>query len=174
MHQARRALIVSLAFSALYLYSGPVASGTAFLPPHGVTSNPFVAPGEHTPLHKGGVSLSSGIYVRENDDLILAGTPALVLRRTYISGYRASKQYVIGDGERFQWVSLIQANGSRVHFIRSSPGTSFFNARYRHSSTTGEWNGAELGWNWGQWVLRRRDGLAMSFQSCNSKTICSL
>jgi YD repeat-containing protein len=182
----RRALIAFLVLSAFWLQSGPVTSAAASLFPQVPSSSaPSAASDDPPPRHKGGVRLSTGIYVRENDDLIVAGMPALVLRRTYISGYRASKQFgigtthsgeqfVIGDGERFQWASLIQASGSRIHFIRTSPGTSLFNAIYRHSSATAEWAGAELKWSWGRWVLRRPDGFAMTFRACGPTTVCSL
>jgi YD repeat-containing protein len=186
VRQTRRALIAVLFLSAAYLYSGPVTSGAAFLllPPAGQSAGPGIAE-DYTPYHKGGVNLSTGLYVRENEDLVVPGSPALILRRTYLSRYRTSKQfgigtthngeqYVIGDGERFQWASLIQANGARIHFIRTSPGTSFFNAMYRHTSTATEWQGAELGWTWGRWALRRLDGALMIFQACGPGTVCSI
>src|SRR5437762_11446906 len=37
------------------------------------------------PLHKGGVDLSTGVYVREDDDLVVDTPLPIVLRRTYNS-----------------------------------------------------------------------------------------
>lgn len=113
---------------------------------------------------------------RHHQDLIVRGTPALVLRRTYLSGDRAVRQFGVGaahngerhlygDGSRFQWAWLILANGSRVEFVRTSPGTSFFNAMYEHRSA-GEWQGARLGWTGMNWALRRGDGSLLLFQPC--------
>ena len=108
-------------------------------------------------FHKGSVDLGTGLYIRENEDLVVAGSPALILRRTYLSGYRVStqfgigtthtgEQYLHGDGHRFQWASLILASGTSVNFRRVSRGTSFYNAMYEHRETSSEWEGARLGW----------------------------
>ena len=109
----------------------------------------------HRLLHKGGIDLATGLYTRENDDLVVQGSPVLVLRRTYLSGYRVSKESrdwddaprrddVIGDGESFQWAALILARGSRINFKRVTPGNTILNARFVHEETAGEWQGAEL------------------------------
>ncbi len=160
------------------LLGGPIASGGVLLllpAPHRAVEHDL--PADYKPLHKGGVTLSVGIYVRENEDLIVRGTPALILRRTYLSGYRTPKQFGIGTthtgeqylagDERFQRVSLIQANGSRIEFARTSPGTSFVNAMFKHSSSPSEWQGARLGWTGGPWALRQTDGSLSVFHACD-------
>jgi YD repeat-containing protein len=144
-------------------------------------------PREHRPLHKGGIDLATGLYTRENDDLVVQGSPALVLRRTYLSGYRVSKEfgigtthrgeeYLIGDGERFQWAALILARGSRINFKRMTPGNTIFGARYVHEETAGEWHGAELSWTFISWTLKKRDGSVLVFQQCGKAkgSICSI
>src|SRR5512134_2321543 len=103
------------------LFAGPLSSGALFLlvPPRRSPVRHDL-PEDYEPLHKGGVDLPTGLYTRENEDLVVNGTPALILRRTYLSGYRISKQfgigathpgeeYLIGDPERFQWAALIPA-----------------------------------------------------------------
>ena len=138
-------------------------------------------------MHKGGIDLATGLYTRENDDLVVQGSPVLVLRRTYLSGYRVSKQfgigtthrgeeYLIGDGETFQWASLILARGSRINFKRTTPGNTILNARYVHEETAGEWNGAELSWSLISWTLKKRDGSVLVFQQCGKakNSICSI
>lgn len=168
------------------LFGGPACSGALFLP----LTQPFPGaahdlPADYRPLHKGSVDLSTGLYVRENEDLVVHGTPALILRRTYLSGYRASKQfgigathngeeYLIGDGASFQWVSMILARGSRINFKRTSAGSSVLNAMFVHDETPTEWHGAQLGWTGLNWALRTRDGSVMLFQGCGATSICSI
>ena len=141
----------------------------------------------HRPLHKGGIDLATGLYTRENDDLVVQGSPVLMLRRTYLSGYRVSKEfgigtthrgeeYVIGDGESFQWAALILARGSRINFTRVTPGNTILNARFVHEETAGEWQGAELSWSLISWTLKKRDGSVLVFQQCGKAkgSICSI
>lgn len=177
------ACVVALAAG---VFGGPASSGALFLLRAGPQANsPQSLPEDHTPLHKGGVDLGTGLYIRENEDLVVAGVPTLILRRTYLSGYRASKQfgvgtthtgeeYLIGDGERFQWVSLILARGSRINFRRVSAGTTFLNAMYVHDETPTEWQGAQLGWAGLGWVLRKRDGSVALYRGCGPGSICSI
>ena len=142
---------------------------------------------DYKPLHKGGIDLATGLYIRENEDLVVHGAPALILRRTYLSGYRVSKhfgigathqgeEYLIGDGERFQWASLILARGTRINFRRTTPGTSILNAQYVHDESASEWRGAQLRWAGFTWVLRREDGSTLTFKGCGPLpgSICSI
>ena len=176
----RKLLLATLAcviLLAAALFAGPVTSGALLLLlPSRYTPVDHDLPEDYVPLHKGGIDLATGLYVRENEDLVVRGTPALILRRTYISRYNVSKEFGIGtthNGEwylrgdnRFQWAELIRTDGSRITFARTSWGTSFLNAMYRHRSTPSEWQGARLGWTGGQWALRRRDGSLDLFQPC--------
>jgi hypothetical protein len=74
---------------AVFVFSGPVLSGAVFLLlPAPESSATFERPGSYEPLHKGHVDLRTGLYIRRNEDVVVRGTPALVLRRTYLSGYR--------------------------------------------------------------------------------------
>ena len=177
----RKLLIATLVCPMLFavaLYAGPVTSGAIFLllPTHQQPAEHDL-PDSYQPLHKGHVDLSTGRYVRENEDLVVRGTPALILRRTYLSGYQAQKefgigtthngeQYVMGDGEKFQWTSLIEATGSRVNFNRSSSGLSFLNAMYEARTTPGEWQNARMGWTGSDWAVRRTDGVLSRYRPC--------
>src|SRR5262245_48477102 len=46
-----------------------------------------------SPLHKGGADLSTGVYGREDDDLVVNTPMPIVLRRTYNSGDGHSRQF---------------------------------------------------------------------------------
>lgn len=170
----------------LAAFGGPVLSGALFLPLASLGST-VSATIDHTyrPLHKGSVSLSTGLYVRENEDLVVPGSPGLILRRTYLSRFRESREFgvgtthngeefLIGDGQSFTWVSLILARGSRIHFKRVSPGNSLLNAVFAHDETDGEWHGARVGWTGINWTLTRRDGVVMMFRGCGPGSVCSI
>jgi len=160
------------------VFVGPATSGALLLllpapqrsAPQGLSEN-------YTPVHKGHVSLDIGLYFRENEDLVVPGTPGIVLRRSYASSYRASREFgvgttlvsewsVIGDGKQFQWAELVRPGESRVRFERTSAGTSVSNAMFVHHGSPGEWEGARLGWTGVDWALRRVDGTLARFRAC--------
>ena len=160
------------------LFAGPVSSGAMLLllpgemvpVEHGVSE-------DYEPLHKGRIDLGTGLYVRENEDLVVRGVPGLVLRRTYLSNYRVSRHfgvgtthdgevYLIGDGARFQSASLILATGTRINFARVSSGASVWNALFEHQESARDWRGTRLGWTGTSWALRRPDGSLSLFKPC--------
>lgn len=187
-----RKFVVRLALGLCFvigaaMFAGPVVSGAVFLLMPAAVVHPAAAVTDvYKPLHKGSVDLHTGLYIRRNEDLVVHGAPStelgprppLVLRRTYLSGYRVSREFgigtthegelfLVGDAARFQWIELILADGARVRFERTTPGTSFFGAMFEHRSTPGEWRGARLGWTGLNWALRRRDGSLMLFRGCS-------
>ena len=169
----RALAVLLLASPALVLGAAPLAAPAA--KPRAV----------HAAVHQGSIDLPTGLYVRVNEDLVVAGSPRLVLRRTYLSGFRESREfgigathsgeeYLIGDGEQFQWVSLILARGTRITFKRVTPGTTVLGARFVHDDTAGEWQGAEVSWRLLSWVIKKRDGGVLTFRSCGQSSICSI
>jgi YD repeat-containing protein len=182
------AAVASCGFLLAIVFGGPVTSGSILLlfPNFGGVAAQDL-PASYTPLHKGHIDLSVGLYIRNNEDLIVRGTPPLILRRTYLSRFRESKQfgvgamhngewYVIGDGKRFQWAALVRPGESRIRFERTSPGASVLNAMFEHRSSAGEWQGAKLGWTGLNWALRKADGSLMLFQACGHApgSVCSM
>lgn len=177
-------ILIALAFIGV-VFAGPASSGAVLLmlPAAGLHQD---LPESFEPLQKGSVDHSTGFYTRENDDLVVYSTTPLILRRTYRSGYRVSRQFGIGtthsgevwlrgDGQKFQWAELILATGHRISFRRTSPGTSFFNAMYLHRSSRREWDGARLGWTGLNWVMRLPDGSVSYFLPCAAPgTYCSI
>jgi YD repeat-containing protein len=179
--RVRRLLLLVLAGSATLLaavFGGAATSGALFLLlPSDTPSGQHDLPDSYEPLHKGHVDLGSGLYIRHDEDLIVRGTPPLVLRRTYLSGYRVRKEfgvgttnngewYLIGDPDRFQWASLILDDGSRINFERISAGSSYLNAMYEHRATPTKFQGGRLGWTGLGWAMRLRDGSLARFQAC--------
>ena len=170
------------------LFAGPVSSGAIFmLLPNGQPPIAHDLPEDYEPFHKGAVDLATGLYYRENEDLVVRGTPPLILRRTYLAWYRESVQFGIGathpgeiwlrgDGVWFQWAELILAKGTRVRFERTSPGWGLINAMYEHRGGVPDYYGARLGWTGANWALQQADGSLSVFQGCGpgGARICSL
>ena len=133
------------------------------------------------PLHKGHADLFSGVYIREDDDLVVQTSFPIVLRRTYNSGDGHSRQFGVdathpgewwlyGDNDpRVPWAELILADGGRIRFTRISPGDTRDGAVLTHNSTPTEFNGALLSWTGSTWQLRLRDGSTASFMDCEGQ-----
>jgi hypothetical protein len=156
----------------------PTSSAAAAVSPP-VHTAPAVPHPRWYPLHKGYADLSTGGYMREDDDLVVTTPFPIVLRRTYNSFDGQSRQFGIGtthlgewwiygdDDLRTLWGDLILPTGGRIHFVRISPGSTYEDAVLRHDTTPTEFNGALLRWNGSLWEMRLRDGSVASFTHCN-------
>jgi YD repeat-containing protein len=164
------------------MFGGPVSSGAVFflLPANG-NGAAAVLSKDYRPLHKGGVDFATGLYVREDEDVVIDGTPPLILRRTSLSNYQVSREFGIGathNGEVYlhgdlREISLILASGSRITFGRTSPGSFLLNAMFEHRSSH-EWGGSRLGWTGIGWALKRGDHRLLLFRGCGEGTVCSI
>ena len=191
----KKLLRVAIACSALLvvaliaaIFAGPASSGALLLLlPASHRPSSHNLPDNYTPVHHGHVSLDIGLYFRDNEDLIVPGTPALILRRSYVSSYRAPGQFgvgttlasdwwLIGDGQQFQWAELVRPGESRIRFERTSPGTSIATAMFGHGGSASEWRGARLGWTGIDWAMRLADGTLARFRGCGpaSNDRCSI
>jgi YD repeat-containing protein len=181
-------LAVAVAILAAVIWGPPLFSGALFLlvpgPPTGRGPEHV---SDYEPLHQGHVDIATGLYIREDEDIVLGKSPAFVWRRTYLSGDRVSRPfgigtthnaewYLIGDPQRFAWAELVRDDGSRIHFNRLTPGHSYENAVYGHTATPTEYYGALLGWTGVGWRVRLRDSTVLSFKECGPdvNTVCSL
>ena len=186
----RAALIVLIAVAALLvaaLYLPQFASGARALARQMPSAEPVppLSP-DYRPLHKGHIDMSTGLYVREDEDLILRGTPSFILRRTYrtrdsrsrafgIGGSHTGEWYLIGDGASFQWAEVILEDGGRIRYDRVSSGTSVFNARYEHWGTPTVFYGSQLAWSGTDWIIREPNGTVLTFLACGPKRgLCSI
>lgn len=165
-------LLLALAACTTPRPQGPVhspATATAAAVPHPAWR----------PLHQGHADLSTGVYIREDDDLVVDTPFPIVLRRTYNSGDGHARQFgvdathpgewwIYGNGDpRVPWGDLILADGGRIHFTRISPGFTRNGAILRHDATPTEFNGALLSWTGSLWQMRLRDGSTASFADCS-------
>jgi hypothetical protein len=74
----------------LLVLASPALLIGAARPQAAVSARPVAV---HVPVHKGSIDLPTGLYVRVNEDLVVQGSPLLVLRRTYLSGFRESREF---------------------------------------------------------------------------------
>jgi YD repeat-containing protein len=190
----RKLLTATLVLSVtvlLVLFAGPLTSGallmvlpSLLLPGDALAAEHGLAE-SYEPLHQGHAALVNGSYSRQNEDLVVHGTPAIILRRAYDSRDKVSRHFGIGawhngeiflsgDGKTFQWAKLILADGIHIPFERTSAGSSVFNAMFQNRTTAGEWTGARLGWTGINWALRKRDGTLMIFRGCGPGSVCSI
>jgi YD repeat-containing protein len=135
------------------------------------------------PVHKGHADIGNGVYIREDDDLVVNTAMPIVLRRTYNSGDRFVRPFgmatthpgewwLYGNGDHaVPWGELILADGGRIRFERITPGRTEDGAILRHDSTPSEFNGALLSWTGALWELRFPDG---SFASFGPPKVCVL
>jgi YD repeat-containing protein len=159
--------------------------------PHTTTAAPQPAkasPGPpHRPRHKGGADLSTGLYVREDEDLVLGTAMPVILSRAHLSGDHYSRRFGVGathagewwlsgdNDPRIPWADLILATGMHIHFTRISPGHTQADAVLRHVSSATEFNGARLAWTGSRWEMTFRDGSLAAFVDCqDDDTTCLL
>jgi YD repeat-containing protein len=180
----RATMVVLIAATTVLLaaeYLAPYASGAmalARLVP-GAKPVPPLDP-RYRPLHKGHIDIATGLYVREDEDMLLRGAPSFVLRRSYrtrdgrsrafgVGASHTGDWYLIGDSSTFQWAELILEDGARIHYDRVSSGTSLFNARFEHWSTPTAFYGSQLAWHGTDWIIRERDGTLLTFAACGPR-----
>ena len=115
------------------------------------------------------VSLSTGFFLYSERDLYLADVAPLDLTRHYRSqdvsqrafgvGWTSIYDTILWSQQQYQEVDFILPDGGRVHFVRTSAGTSYSDAIFQ-STAPGKWynaviyrNNARAGWD-----LILRDG----------------
>ena len=180
-------LTASATLTIALVFGGPVMSGAFFFAARAPRpSTPHPLSPDYRPVHQGHIDLSTGLYFREDEDLVLPGTPPFVLRRTYrtedtqsrafgVGASEPGEWYLYGDGDKFQWAELILEDGGRVHFDRISRGHGYATAVYQTWSASAQFYGARLGWAGLDWVLTLPDGSYGRFRGCGpAGTVCTI
>lgn len=119
------------------------------------------------------VDLSTGLFVLEKTDLVLPDTIPISLTRSYRPGDSVSRAFGVGTShpyEMFLWsnnnyhdTDLILPDGGRVHYVRTSPGTAYWDAVYEHTSTPSAFYKSQISWNGSGWDLRLNNGTVYVF-----------
>jgi len=119
------------------------------------------------------VDLSTGLFVFNKVDLSLPDVMPITISRTYRPQDNVSRVFGIGSThpyEMFLWsinnyqeTDLILPDGGRIHYVRISPGTSWGDAVYEHTTTPGVFYKSRISWNGTGWDLKLKDGTVYVF-----------
>ena len=152
---------------SLYEFTG------AMIAPPGLAGPSGPAPGD--PGNDGDpVHLGTGQFVLNYTDLALPDVLPVAVERTHrqndtISrsfGIGASHQYDIfltGDTTPYTYMDLILPDGGRVHYDRITPGTSFLDAIYEHTSSPTIYFKSRIYWSGSGWSLDLKNGTRIRF-----------
>jgi len=153
----------------LYEFSGAMVAG------------PSLAPGTFVMCGRGnfggsGVDLGSGLFIHSASDLSLGGFGSLSLSRDYrpndtrsrafgIGSSHIYDTYLVGSTFPYTFMDLVDPDGSRIHFNRTSAGTSWSDAVYESEScgTSSCRVKATIRWNGGGWIVIYEDGTKLVF-----------
>jgi hypothetical protein len=125
------------------------------------------------------VDLNTGLYVLEDDDLVVEDTLPIRFTRVYRNrdtrlrsfGIGTSHSYdlfLAGDSSTFRYVDLIMPDGGRIHYARISPGTGYVDGKFEHTTSPTEFYKSRLEWNGNGWDINLQDGSSYSFSACHS------
>ena len=161
--------IVPDPYVRVYEFGGAMINGTdvppGFGPTHGATDGDPV-------------DLGTGLFVLDDSDLVLPDVLPISLTRTYRQSDTISRPFGIGtthpygmflysenQQNQFLETDLILPDGSRVHYLRTSPGTSYFDAVFEHTATPTAFFKSKIAWNFAQggWKLTLKDGTVYRF-----------
>jgi YD repeat-containing protein len=124
--------------------------------------------------------VSTGIYYREYEDLLVKDTIPIDFVRTQrnmdprsrsfgIGGSTSYDMFIVGDVNKFSWVALVLADGGQERYARVSPGTGFADGVFENKTTLDRFYGSRIAWNQhGGWKVSLRDGTELTIQGCGA------
>ena len=152
------------------------------LPASGATSidiDGTGASGTNRATDRDPVDLNTGLYVLEDDDIVVEDMLPIRFTRVYRNrdtrsrafGIGTSQSYdlfLAGDSSTFRYVDLIMPDGGRIHYTRISPGTGHADGKFEHTTSPTEFYKSRLEWNGNGWDINLQDGSSYSFLACQS------
>ncbi|GIJ10586.1 RHS repeat-associated core domain-containing protein [Micromonospora sp. NPDC049891] len=143
-----------------------------------MTAVPGMNPPPRAPVANGvrvadPVDPATGLLVDESVDLVIDDILPIEIKRTYQQGDQDAR--VFGTGMNFnygifpwspgsignfdfQTFDLIQPDGSKIHYTRTTPGTDYAGAVFRAAPTPTKYDGSTVAWNGDGWDVTLRDG----------------
>ena len=120
------------------------------------------------------VELGTGMLTDSHTDLAVADPlGSAEVARTYWQGDTRKRAFGIGrdltynaflhSQQQYKEVDLYLPGGSKVHFVRTSPGSGWSDAVFEPTDTPSQFHGSKIVSNNGQWDLRFRDGTVWVF-----------
>jgi YD repeat-containing protein len=139
-------------------------------------------PGEGA-THRWNVDFATGSFTHMQTDFHVGDTVPISITRVYVTGSSGDAfgtgtalgldAYLTGDASRFAYIDLTLPEGAQLHFVRSSPGTSWDGAVFRCSPSQGEspldatFRDSTLAWNGNGWTLIFRDRMLLKFPAAH-------
>jgi len=152
----------------IYEFTGFMINRNGMPPPPGSGPNPGSDGKDGDP-----VDLATGLFVYDKTDLIIPDTLPLTLNRTYRPQDPASRPFGIGTSHPYELylysaqeyveADLILPTGGRVHYVRISAGTGFWDAEFEHTTTSSPFYRSRLKWNGNGWNLTLKNGMTYVF-----------
>ncbi|MBI2526320.1 MAG: Ig-like domain-containing protein [Candidatus Rokubacteria bacterium] len=121
------------------------------------------------------VDPATGLFVLEKTDLIVPDVIPIVLMRTYRPGGLTRQfgaganhpyfMFLVGEAVTYSSADLVRADGSKIHYVRTSPGTGQTDAVMEHTATPTAFDKSQLAWNATRagWDITLRDGTVYEF-----------
>lgn len=171
---------------AIYEFTGAMIALESDAPatgpvPSGCTTGPNAPATAGDP-----VDCYSGLYVQTRTDLFVRDVIPLEVQRVYRQNDSASRAFgigtnlsydifLVGDTNPWTYQDLVLPDGSKIHFRRTSPGTSYIGADYQ-SQTPGPFFGATIQYNGGSgssgyWILTLPNGTVYGFPESENSPV---
>lgn len=150
----------------VYAFTGAMINVPGYSPPG-------AGPTGDQPTKGDPVDPSTGILTMRKTDLYLPDVIPLALTRTYNSGDTLARSFGRGmvnpyalflwSANQYQEVDLILPEGSRIHYVRTSPGNGIGDAAFEHTTSPTAFYRSTILWNGSGWQLTRTDGTVYIF-----------
>ncbi|MDX3193477.1 DUF6531 domain-containing protein [Streptomyces sp. MN03-5084-2B] len=137
---------------------------------------PPVAPRAGVPRVGDPVDPSTGLLVDETTDMVVDDIAPIEIKRSYQQGDTDIRAFGVGTSFNyglypwspgvigqftFQEFDLVQPDGSRIHYRRTSPGQDYAGAVFKADPTPTRFDGSIVKWIDSGWDVTLRDGTVM-------------
>jgi RHS repeat-associated protein len=119
------------------------------------------------------VDLQTGLFINEKTDLELPDTMPISVTRSYRQLDNRSRPFGIGanynygiflqSAQQYQQMDFILPDSQKIHYVRTSPGTSWSDAVFRSTSSPGMFYQSTVAWNGNGWDVTLSDGTVYVF-----------
>lgn len=153
-------------------------------PPPGGNPPPPPPPGPPPPGPNGGdpVDVATGLFTYQRTDVVLRDSWPIRLDRFYLPGDSRQRPFgvgathnyellLLGDSSAYSYLDLFLPNGSRIHYVRTSPGTDYASAVFQHTATPTSYYMSQITWNGSGWDLKFKDGTVYTFPNSFGQTV---
>jgi YD repeat-containing protein len=163
--------VVPDATTRIYAFTGAMINGGGS--PGGAGPTPGTNP-KRDPIDP-----STGLFTLQKTDLYLPDVIPLAVTRTYNSGDGLLRPFgrsmthpyamFLWSAQQYQQADLVLPEGGKIHYVRTSVGTSFGDAVFTHqetqttSATPTPFYKSTIVWNGDGWDLRLKDGTVYVF-----------